>query len=168
MNTKKSKLIATLKTKNLSDEKANAMAIYFEENIATSELAYWLSLANSYCDAFPGQLNIEGKESNATSFLNSIGMFLLPELIVCKSRKQRIGLLKNELISIFDTADYEGSKQALSDIVASFMKSFVKYKYGSDGVLNFMNTYNRFLFLTCMYRDYCILKDEDYKMKIAA
>ena len=168
MNTKNSNSIAPLKTKNLSDEKANSMAIYFENNITASDLAYWLSLANSYCAAFPDQLKIEGKESNAASFLNYVGMFLLPELIACKNRKQRIELLKNEIISIFDTNNYEGSKQALSDIGASFMKSFVKYTDSSDGVTNFMNTYNYFLFLTGKYRDYCILRNEDYKNKIAA
>jgi len=168
MNTKNPNAIAPLKTKNLSDEKANSMAIYFENNIAASELAYWVSLANSYCSAFPNPLKIEGKESNAASFLNSIGMFLLPELIACKSRKQRIELLKNELVSIFDTSEYEGSKQALSDIGASFLKSFVKYTDSSDDVPNFMNTYNHFLFLTGMYRDYSSLRNEDYKTKIAA
>ena len=160
--------MTNLTVTSLSEEKANSMAIYFENNIPTTELAYWLSLANSYCSAFPNPSKTEGQGSDSVAFLNSIGMFLLPELIGCTSKKQRIQLLKNELVSVFDTGDYEGSKQALSDIGVSFMKSFVKYIDAGNDVSNFMAIYNHFLILAGVYKEYCYLKDEEYKNKIAA
>ena len=159
--------IASRKTKNLAEEKAIEMANYFDERITTNDLAYWLPLANSYSSAFPNPMKIEGKESDETAFINSIGMFLLPELIACKNKKERIEILKNELVSIFETNGYLASKQALSGIGISFMKSFVKYTDSGKDVINFMPVYSHFLHLTGMYKEYCFIKDSEAK-KIAA
>lgn len=136
---------------------ANKLATYFEKNINASKLARWLS--NTNCDLRDYSVD-GGKDAGANHFLWLIGWDLLPQLINCKNKEERIKSLKKTIPQVFDSGLYEGSKSALVEIGRCFLKPFEKLSHDQESILDFMNIYTHFLCMTEMYSEYAFYKKE--------
>lgn len=143
------------------DEKANEMATYFDERITVSGLAKWVSKTNEYCHSF-------NNKGDAIFFINKIGWLIVPALIDCKNKEERIQVLKKQLIWIFNDDNYDVLKDSLAEIGISFLKAFVEYEDEKEEISEFMNIYKPLLCLMDMFQDYCIYREDFEKEKKAA
>lgn len=139
------------------DRIANKMAVYFEERVSASNLVRWVTTVNS--DNTPDNIrDVEG-------FAWHLGWVLLPELINCESKKNRIEFLKEGLVDLFENAFYKESKEALAQIGINFLTPFATLTDHHFTVAEFMNVYATFLSIVEMYEEYEYYGNELRKVK---
>ncbi len=144
-----------LKTKNMThttetklEDLANQMAVKFEENITASKLCRWVGLANEAMNEYIANGN---KGDDGASFLNSISWQLLPELIECTNKEERITYLRNAIPEFFWL---NGAKWAISIVGESYMDHLSKYTIYKEGADDFFDIFKSFIHILDIYEDY--------------
>lgn len=153
---KKSKTALTSKNEKM-DMIADQMANYFDENITPYDLSKWVSTSNANCLEFGSSLTEVGDPLDAVHFLNEIGIYILSEIIdTYKGEGERIELLTEQLISIFENRGYNGTKSVIADIGVNHIEHFKKYpRTEIDWPFDeFLKVFNCFLNLVNMFREY--------------
>lgn len=151
-----------MKTENQikRDRAANKMAILFERKVKCSRLARWAGIAQDDVMRFKTNQST-GNGNDGLRFLSEITWHILPNLIDCKDKDERIRSLTVHLPNFFDNYLYEGVKSALAEIGKAYLSSFERYISHSDDINEFMTIYSTFLALCDPYQEY-----EHYSEKV--
>ncbi|MGN6267482.1 MAG: hypothetical protein ACTHM5_17525 [Ginsengibacter sp.] len=156
-------MLQNTKAKKKMDAIATEMANYFDKSITPYDLSKWISTSNANCMEFGYSLSEAGDPLDAVHFLNEIGIYILSELIdTYKGESERIEILKEQLIFIFENNGYTGTKAILADIGINYMEYYVKYPlYQEDWPKEeFLKVFDCFLTLVQMFSVY-----EDINLK---
>lgn len=116
----------------LSDARLYPIGFYFDANVTASQLAHWLATANEYNSDFGGH----------NSLITNIGWHVLPGMINCKSRKERIRFLDESLNEILDFDSDSYNRECLANIGRVFLKSYEKLGEAAYHLIEFMRIYN--------------------------
>ena len=85
-------------------------------------------------------------------FLNTLNWALMPQLIGCKNKAERISYLTKELPQVLDFVD--NIKVSLSEIGQCFLFDFTTYNTDGKEIKDFMDIFNPLLQIAQMYRTY--------------
>lgn len=138
----------------MMDEISNEMANYFDKRITASYFSRWISESNSSLSAYSDLASSEEDRQGAISFVNDFGYWLLPELIKCQNKENRIKALKEQIPFVFGLEFYKDSKAALAEIGIVKVKAFAKLTHGQEEISEYMSIYATLLGLAEMYGDY--------------
>lgn len=136
---------ATVNRHQLEMQKiANKMAVLFEQKFTPSLLSRWLVLAR------------EHSSTADTGMLWHLGYCTLPELIECKTKKNRIDFLIGDIFQSFSDPAY--ATDFLFQLGADFLLKTKNVLYTIKNIKDFMGPYTTLLAILELFNDYSFEK----------
>lgn len=153
-----------MKTENQKemDRVVKEMAVYFEKNIAASDLCRWVGLVNEKLFFYPEKLDY-GPELTGV-----ITWGILQNLINCKTKEERLKVLAEEIPCSFGSLLYPNVKAALNEIGTCWLKAFVKYNNDEESIAEFMKLFTSLLCLCEMYAIYELYDKKQMEVRMSA
>lgn len=140
------------------DALVKQMAIHFEENIPVSTLAKWVGLANFQLYNYLRLDKTETEKTNylAATFLSEIGYTLLPKLIECKDKNERIICLNQVLPGMLRLHDVEA---IIHEIGVALMDHIRIYGTDSDNCITCLDVLKHLVLISNMYDEIFYLEE---------
>jgi len=139
------KKVTTNKNQIEMDKIANDMAVLFEKKISASQLAKWLVLVNAHSD------------SN-DDLVYELGYSLLPGLIECDTKDERIRFLKYSIPSTL--VRHEFAHESLYQFGVDYLEKNKRLGNSVECVTEFMDTWLVLLSINDMHQSYESLEKE--------
>jgi hypothetical protein len=121
------------------DKIANDMAVLFEKKITASELAKWLTIANTHLNPHD-------------DLIWSLGYNILPGLIDAKNQADKISFLKQELPNTYSI--YKFANKSLFQLGEDYFRTNKELGYFVEQIEDFMSVFLPLLSICEIFENY--------------